>query len=232
MSGSEWSVCSAFLRSARCSDWALRPNPWAAFALVALLASCQPLPHPFADDRPPAELLAVPESVGVSIAPVEGPPDAIAGQLGAATARALLGRDIPASEKSIGRGSYQLYGRLTQSQREGKSAVAALWRLEDAKGRQIGERGVGIEATEQEWQKAGTAMVERLAALSADAVAPLLVKQPAPPRLAALAEPIAGISQPDAATPAPSPAKPPLPEPAAAKPAIPDTAPKQTPVAS
>jgi hypothetical protein len=196
--------------------------------LTALLASCQPLPHPFADDRPPAELLAVPESAGVSIAPIAGQPDVIAAELGAATARALLGFDIPASEKSIGRGSYQLYGRLTQSTRGGKSAVAALWRLEDAKGRKIGERGVGIEATAEEWQSAAAAMVERLAALSANALAPLLVKQPAAPHLAAshlaaLAEPIAGLSKSDATLPSASETKPPLPEPAA-KPAIPGIA--------
>ena len=202
MSGSLSSVCSAFLRPARCSDRVLRPNPWAAFALVALLASCQPLPHPFAKDRPPAELLAVPESVGVSIAPVEGQPTAVAAKLGAATARALLGHDIPASEKTTGRGSYQLYGRLTQSKRDGKSALAVLWQLEDAKGRKIGERGVGIKGTAKDWRSAGAAMIERLAALSADAVAPLLVKEPAAPRLAALA--------------------PPLPKPAAAEPATPD----------
>ncbi len=151
MSGSKWSVCSAFLRPARCSDQALRPDPWAAFALIALLASCQPLPHPFAEDRPPAELLAVPESVGVSIAPVEGQPTAVAAKLGAATARALLGHDIPASEKKTNRGSYHLYGRLTQSKRPGKSALAVLWRLEDAKGREIGEREVGIKSTAKDW---------------------------------------------------------------------------------
>ena len=98
MSGSKWSVCSVFLRPARCSDQALRPDPWAAFALITLLASCQPLPHPFAEDRPPAELLAVPESVGVSIAPVKGQPTAVAAKLGAATARALLGVDPPTVE--------------------------------------------------------------------------------------------------------------------------------------
>ena len=34
----------------------------------------------------------------------------------------------------------------------GKSAVAVLWRLEDAKGHEIGERGVGIEGTAEDWQ--------------------------------------------------------------------------------
>jgi hypothetical protein len=179
------------------------------------------LPHPFEDDRPPAELLAVPESAGVSIAPVEGQPEAIAAELGAATARALLGHEIPASEKSIGRGSYQLYGRLTQSKRRGKSAVAVRWRLRDARGREIGERGVGIEATAEEWRSARAAMVGRLAALSADAVAPLLVKQTVSPHLAALAGPVPGVTEPDAPPSGPSPPKPSNPEPPAVKPAVP-----------
>ena len=176
------SVCSAFSRPARCFDRALRPGPLAALALIALtalLASCQPLPHPFADDRPPAELLAVPESAGVSIAPVEGLPGAIAAKLGAATARALLGHDIPASEKTTGHGTFQLYGQLIQSEQSGRSGVAVLWRLEDAKGRQIGEREVAIEGTAEDWQSPDGAMIERVAALTADAVAPLLLKESA-----------------------------------------------------
>jgi hypothetical protein len=199
-------------------------------AWVALLASCQPLPHPFADDRPPAELLAVPESAAVSIAPIEGQPTAVAAELGAATARALLAQDIPASEKSTGRASYQLYGRLTPSERHGQSAVAVLWRLRDARGREIGERGVGIEGTADDWKSAGGAMVERLAALSANAVAPLLVKgavnEPGIPKTAALADaipgPIPGPAKPDMALPAPPPPKPLPPELAAVKPAVPD----------
>ena len=217
MSGSKWSVCSAFLRPARCSDQAFRPDPWATFALITLLASCQPLPHPFAEDRPPAELLAVPESVGVSIAPVEGQPTAVAAKLGAATARALLGHDIPASEKTTIRGSYQLYGHLTQSKRHGKSALAVLWRLEDAKGREIGERGVGIKGTAKDWRSAETAMIERLAALSADAVVPLLVKEPEAPRLAALASPLPKPAAAESAVPNLPSAKPAItPSPAAA----------------
>jgi hypothetical protein len=188
------------------------------------------LPHPFADDLPPAELLAVPESAGVSVAPVEGQPKAISAGLAAATARALLGHEIPASEKSAGHGSYQLYGRLTQSKRGGKLAVAVLWRLEDAKGREVGERGVGIEDSPAAWRKAGDAMVERLAALSADAVAPLLVKDTPAAKLAARAAPISGPTEPDTALPGLPPPKPPVPEPntasldrAPARPAVPVT---------
>src|SRR6266446_8200086 len=87
----------------------------AALAATALVAACQPLPHPFADDRPPAALLKVHGVAGVSIAPVEGEPAAVAATLGAAVASALLKRDIPASEKTTSLGSYQLYGRLAEA---------------------------------------------------------------------------------------------------------------------
>ena len=220
------SVYSAFSRPARCFDRALRPEPLAALALIALsalLASCQPLPHPFADDRPPAELLAVPESAGVSIAPVEGLPGAIAARLGAATAHALLGHDIPASEKTTGHGTFQLYGQLIQSEQSGRSGVAVLWRLEDAKRRQIGEREVAIEGTAEDWQSPDSTMIERVAALTADAVAPLLLKKSAPAKFAALSTPASSQAEPDV-PPESSPAKPSVPEPLPAKAALPDLA--------
>ena len=181
------------------------------------------MPHPFADDRPPADLLAVPESAGVSIAPVEGEPKLIANELGGAIARTLVRREIPASDKTNLRGSYQLYGELTASRLQGnQSSVAVRWRLEDARGRKLGEREVRIEGTADDWQSAGDAMIDRLAALSADAVAPLLVKTPGAPKLADVATPMSGPTVPDAALPGPPPAKRPPSEPAAAKPAIPD----------
>jgi hypothetical protein len=223
-------VCSAFSRPAQCSDRTLRPGLLAALVLTALLASCQPLPHPFAEDRPPRELLAIPASAGVSIAPVEGRPAAIAAGLGAATARALLKHEIPASAKTIGRGSYRLYGGITQTrERRDRSAVAVLWRLDDAAGRRIGEREVRVEGTAEEWRSAEGAMIDRLAVLSAEAVARLLVGEPASPRLAALA-PSPRPTEPDAAIPGPPPPKPPVPERAAARSAA--TGPPSAPPAS
>src|SRR5258708_1506123 len=41
----------------------------AGLAMAAFAAACQPLPHPFAEDRPPAALLKVRGVAGVSIAP-------------------------------------------------------------------------------------------------------------------------------------------------------------------
>jgi len=150
----------------------------AVLALAALIAGCQPLPHPFADDRPPAALLKVRDVAGVSIAPIEGKPSAIAEKLGAAVASALLKRDIPASDKTTSLGSYQLYGRLVESRlHRGTATVNAYRRLYDAKGRMVGEHGTEVEAPTAEWDSASAPPIEKLAGLSADGLAPLLEEE-------------------------------------------------------
>jgi hypothetical protein len=144
-------------------------------AAAALLAGCQPLPHPFADDRPPASLLNVRDSAGVSIAPITGLPEAVAAKLGAATAQAFLQRDIPASEKTASLGSYLLYGRLAQSlSRSGKTTVTANWRLYDAAGKEIGERDAEVAAPTPVWEAGDAKPIEQLAAASAAALSPLI----------------------------------------------------------
>jgi hypothetical protein len=149
-------------------------------ALALLLAACQPLPHPFADDRPPAALLKVRDVAGVSIAPIEGKPSAIAEKLGAAVAGALLKRDIPASDKTTSLGSYQLYGRVAESRTQrGTATVSAYWRLYDAKGQTVGEHTARVEAPTGEWESASPPPIDKLAGLSADGLAPLLEEEPA-----------------------------------------------------
>jgi hypothetical protein len=160
-----------------------RSGRLAVLALALLIAGCQPLPHPFADDRPPAALLKVRDVAGVSIAPIEGQPSAVAEKLGAAVASALLKRDIPASDKTTSLGSYQLYGRLAETRpkkgRKGDNAtVNAYWRLYDAKGRMVGEHTTEVEAPTREWEAASAQPIEKLAGLSADGLAPLLEEEP------------------------------------------------------
>jgi hypothetical protein len=147
----------------------------AILAFAAMVAGCQPLPHPFADDRPPAALLTVRDGAGVSVAPVAGKPEAAAAKLAAAMARALLKHDIPASDKTTSLGSYQLYGRVVESRpNRGSATLSAYWHLYDAKGRTVGEHHAEIEAPTGEVNSGSDSAISRLAALSADGLAPLL----------------------------------------------------------
>ena len=152
-----------------------RHRPLVGLAAALLLAACQPLPHPFADDRPPAALLRVRDVAGVSIAPIAGAPAATAEKLGAAVAKALLKHDIPASDRTANLGSYQLYGRLATKHSDKDSvAMTASWQLYDAKGRMVGEPTAELEASPQDWDFASDAPIARLAQLTADKIAPLL----------------------------------------------------------
>src|ERR1700688_424264 len=156
------------------SGWRNWRGRLAGLAVAAVLAACQPLPHPFADDRPPAALLKVKDVAGVSIAPIEGAPAAVAETLGAAVANALLKRDIPASDKTTSLGSYQLYGRVAEARPErGKASLTAYWRLYDATGRTVGEPSARLEGEASEWESGNAPAIERLAGLSAQGLAPL-----------------------------------------------------------
>ena len=150
----------------------------AGLALAAVVSACQPLPHPFADDRPPAALLKVRDVAGVAIAPVEGEPAAVAATLGAAMASALLKRDIPASDKTASLGSYQLYGRVVETRpQRGTASLAAYWRLYDADGRTVGEHSARVEGEPREWESKDAPAIKRLAGLSAEGLAPLLEEE-------------------------------------------------------
>jgi hypothetical protein len=152
----------------------------------ALLAGCQPLPHPFAEDRPPASLLTVRDSAGISVQTIEGGPPATAQKLGAAIASALGKRDIPASDRTTSLGSYLLYGRLeAQRPRAGKAALTVHWRLQDAAGHPVGERTARLEAPARAWDTGDETIIAGLAEASAAEIAPLLADESAPATAAA-----------------------------------------------
>ena len=159
-----------------------------AVLVLAMLsaAGCQPLPHPFADDRPPADLLSPGDSAGISIEPIIGQPEPAAAKLGAALAKALLQRDIPASEKTTSLGSYHLYGRLNQSlARHGSATVTAEWRLYDPEGKEVGEHSAKTDASPSDWESGAVPPIDRLAAVSAEAIAPMIAREPPPTAAAA-----------------------------------------------
>src|SRR5439155_24871871 len=101
-----------------------------------------------------------------------------AGKLTAAIAKALLKREIPASDKTTSLGSYQLYGRVVESRpRDGKATLTALWRLYDAEGRAVGERSAKAEAPARDGESGRQRPIEQLAQRSAEALAPLLEEE-------------------------------------------------------
>src|SRR5271165_4456068 len=118
-------------------------------ALAALLlGSCQPLPHPFAEDVPPrgSPIRTVPDTVSVTIAPIDGAPRATAEKLGSAMASALQQREIAASDKTASIGSYELAGKIEEMPPSGdKAALVAVWELHDASGQSLGEHTERLE---------------------------------------------------------------------------------------
>jgi hypothetical protein len=144
-------------------------------ALAALIAGCQPLPHPFADDRPPAALLAVPDSFDIAVGSFEGEPSATAAKLPAAIAKELLKHNIAASDGTTSRLSYKLDGRIEEHPaKRGKSLVTVFWRLRDANGNIVSERNDQRAAPTRDWETGKDDSVIQLAAAGAAAIAALL----------------------------------------------------------
>jgi hypothetical protein len=148
-----------------------------AAAVVLLIAGCQPLPHPFADDVPRrgSPMLVLRDSASVTIAPIDGMPRATAEKLGPAMASALQEREIAASDKTASIGSYELVGRIQQMPAsDGRTALVASWELHDPSGQRLGERAERVEAPAEDWQRGSDDAVARLAAASAAQLAALL----------------------------------------------------------
>ena len=155
------------------------PRRCAATAIILLLsgASCQPLPHPFAYDVPPpgSPILTLPDMASVSIAPLAGGPRATAIKLGPAMAKALQARDIAASDRTAGLGSYALLGRIqAMPPKHGKVGLVVLWELRDPSGKRFGARAARVVGKTGDWQAGNDDAVARLAAAGADQLAGLM----------------------------------------------------------
>jgi hypothetical protein len=159
---------------------ATRGGAAVAALLSLLLASCQPLPHPFANDvpRPGSPMLTLRDNASVTIAPLEGGPRATAEKLAPAMAKALLKRDIIASDRTASIASYQLDGRIEgMPPAGGKAAVVVLWELRDPSGKMLGERAERVEAAAGDWQQGRDDAVARLAGASAEQIAAMLLSK-------------------------------------------------------
>jgi hypothetical protein len=162
----------------------LRPLP------LVLLAACQPLPHPFAEDvaLPGSPVLTPRDGAGVVVAPVAGAP-----ALAEAIASALRDAEIPASAAGDGnKGSYHLFAATSdQPQSGGRSSVIVAWELHAAGGNRIGQGTADVEAPSDAWRQGDQALVRDVANKAAPAIAQLV--QDEPPKAVALAEPLLAV---------------------------------------
>jgi hypothetical protein len=148
---------------------------------LAAVTACQPLPHPFADDRPPAALLQVPGSIDIAVGNFDGEPRATATKLSAAIAAELLKRDITASATTTSHAGYTLDGRIEEGPPQaGKAIVTVFWRLRDPAGKIIIEQRAQLSGTVRDWQQGADAQVSDLAAAGANALASLVTETKPP----------------------------------------------------
>jgi hypothetical protein len=146
-------------------------------ALVIAAAACQPLPHPFADDRPSAALIAVPDSIAIAVGQIEGTPHATAAKLSDAIASELLKHNIPASAMTTSRASYTLDGRIEESPPlAGQATVTVFWRLRDASGKIVHEHSNKVTAPIRDWEDGADAPVGQLASAGGDVLASLVTE--------------------------------------------------------
>jgi hypothetical protein len=114
--------------------------------LALCAAACQPLPHPFAGDVPPAALLSPRDSAGIYVARVAGTSQPVADDLAEAMAKALRDADIPASTRSRNKGSYELRGAAREETlADDRVEVSVDWELLAADGRSLGHAPVAAE---------------------------------------------------------------------------------------
>jgi hypothetical protein len=150
----------------------------AGVAIAALIAGCQPLPHPFADDRPAPALLVVPDSLVISVGSFEGEPHATAAKLPAVMAQELLKHSIAASDVTTSLGSYKLDGRIEERpDQSGKSIVTVFWRLRDPRGNIVNEHSDKLSAPTHDWDDGNDERIAQLAAAGANGFAAILTDE-------------------------------------------------------
>jgi hypothetical protein len=141
-------------------------------ALAALAGACQPLPQPFIDDKPSADLISVPNSTGIAVGEFAGEPHTVADKLAAAITKELLNREIPASDRTTSVGSYRLDGHIEEGTvRQGQATLTVFWRLRNPAGQIVVERSDELQAAVADWTKGSDDKIAQLAALGAGGLA-------------------------------------------------------------
>jgi hypothetical protein len=169
-----------------------------AFAvLLLLLAGCQPLPQPFADDRPPpgSPLLTLKDSAGIKVEPVVGASGAAGPRLAEAMAAALRERDVPASTDAANRAGYHLIGTVIERKLPGgRDAVDIAWELLGPDGSRAGASTQHAEAPAAAWQGGDEAVIAAIAKDGAPKIA-ALVQDEAPAESPGAAPPVIAVRE-------------------------------------
>ena len=154
-----------------------------AVALLMLLAACQPLPHPFADDIPPphSPILTPPDSVGVLVEPIAGAPAPAAQALASAMATALQKEDVPASTQARNRGSYRLAGKASATGNGATLEISILWEMLAPDGKSLSRQESRQTVDAVDWREGSKALTAALAQQAAPTLAKLVqTTAPAP----------------------------------------------------
>jgi hypothetical protein len=168
-----------------------------ALAVLLLLAGCQPLPQPFADDRPPpgSPLLTLKDSAGIKVEPVIGAGGEAGPRLAEAMAAALRDQDVPASTDAENRAGYRLIGSVVEKKLpDGRAAVDLAWELLGPDGSRAGSSTQHAEAPAAAWWGGDEAVLASIAKGGAPKIA-ALVQDEAPAEAPSAAPPMVVVRE-------------------------------------
>ena len=156
----------------------------ARLAMLALLllglVGCQPLPQPFADDRPPpgAPILTPKDGAGIVVQPIAGLSEPLAAGLAEAMADALQNNDVPASTQVHNRASYILRGTAQEKMLpDGRAEIALHWELRGPDGVSVGTHEQTLETSLAPWRAADPGLLASFAKSAAPSLAELLAEE-------------------------------------------------------
>jgi len=155
-----------------CGRWL----PAGSLALLLILAACQPLPQPFADDAPApdAPIMTLKDSAGIVVQPITNGPAPLA----EAMADALRNSDVPASTQVANRGSYVLTGSAEERPLTGDRARIALhWELRGPDSNPAGTYDQATESNAARWREGDATLLKELVAAAAPAIAEMLQEE-------------------------------------------------------
>ncbi|HUB96657.1 MAG TPA: hypothetical protein VL993_12115 [Stellaceae bacterium] len=154
--------------------------PVVALAFL-LLAACQPIPHPFADQAASSLPMRPQDSVGVAVLPVAAAGAPEERPLADALVHALIGQDVLASTDAASRSADRLSTSVTTGPMpDGRLHIVLAWRLADAGGKKLGDGTVEADEPQTAWKAGDPALATSLATDAAQKIASALAGS-APP---------------------------------------------------